>query len=429
MWDAKRIRAAEESIREETKLDDELRAIYANPLKNHVPLREAGEWLELRRRRARRRLLSRFRLGRQLRQDRSWFHHQPAGSDKREPIASNMFCGRFLLIWSRDKIVCWPRDGKRRVFCNATIRRHDLQDMKRTDLVDRVARFRMVPRDAEAEAARGGLERIAAAPDPSVCDPLSMSRWTLAMVLAWIRWRDIDMVRRQCEAYRSECRVWAVGQVPGHKDKKRFLKDRFPYRHGSFEEIARTTGVREHLGLGESVRQMRQALETAKITANAVLNGMPTTIPAQQIPYLHVTGPETTYDQEYLLGTEACADLAYRQVELDRDAVLSAWPALGAGIAELKVISGDDSSHSDSPSSAGAVQRGGLRRRGREKGDGPYVANDRLIVAEIERGVLAGIYKGPWDGALALDRKIQGSKANRTKRIVERYAEWVGDKP
>jgi len=59
----------------------------------------------------------------------------------------------------------------------------------RDKLIDAVMHGRMSPAQAEAEAARLGLEPLAPAPDAWKYHPLSEVWWTLPVTVAWIAWR------------------------------------------------------------------------------------------------------------------------------------------------------------------------------------------------------------------------------------------------
>jgi hypothetical protein len=66
----------------------------------------------------------------------------------------------------------------------------------------------MTPAEAEAEASRLGLPKLAKKPDPAEFDPMKEPSWTLIMALAWIMWRTPDAVRNHWDAYRVECEDW-----------------------------------------------------------------------------------------------------------------------------------------------------------------------------------------------------------------------------
>ncbi len=83
-----------------------------------------------------------------------------------------------------------------------------MQATKWDELIDNVQNGLMSPAEAEAEAARLGLDPMASTPDPSDFDPLQETLWTLPMAVAWISRRDVNAVRNAWEAYTRECQHW-----------------------------------------------------------------------------------------------------------------------------------------------------------------------------------------------------------------------------
>lgn len=61
---------------------------------------------------------------------------------------------------------------------------------------------------AEAEAAANGLEPFERTPDLPQFDPKLESRWSIVMALAWIAWRDFELVREQIPEFRAKCTHW-----------------------------------------------------------------------------------------------------------------------------------------------------------------------------------------------------------------------------
>lgn len=75
-------------------------------------------------------------------------------------------------------------------------------------LLHRARLGEITPDEAEKEAKRLGLEPFARLPRPSEFNPREKSRWSLAMVLAWIVWREFDEVRAWDNEYREACSAW-----------------------------------------------------------------------------------------------------------------------------------------------------------------------------------------------------------------------------
>src|SRR5690242_18078882 len=80
--------------------------------------------------------------------------------------------------------------------------------MGRDELIDEVKFGRLSPLEAEAEAARLGLEPLAPRPAPSQYNPLGEPWWTLPMTVAWIAWRNALEVLENYDPYLLECWHW-----------------------------------------------------------------------------------------------------------------------------------------------------------------------------------------------------------------------------
>src|SRR5262245_42596735 len=67
-------------------------------------------------------------------------------------------------------------------------------------------------KQAEATAAAYGLEPFARKPELPRFDPTLKSHWSITMVVAWIVWRDFELVRKQDPEFCSACFHW-VGRA------------------------------------------------------------------------------------------------------------------------------------------------------------------------------------------------------------------------
>ena len=67
-------------------------------------------------------------------------------------------------------------------------------------------------KQAEATAAAHGLEPFERKPELPQFDPKLKSHWSIMMVVAWIAWRDFELVRKQDPEFCSACLHW-VGRV------------------------------------------------------------------------------------------------------------------------------------------------------------------------------------------------------------------------
>jgi hypothetical protein len=71
-------------------------------------------------------------------------------------------------------------------------------------IISRLRRGKIAPAEAEAELKRRGLPALIQSPDPQHYDPRSKTFWTPLQALAWIAFRDIDVVRRVSKDYRAK---------------------------------------------------------------------------------------------------------------------------------------------------------------------------------------------------------------------------------
>lgn len=79
---------------------------------------------------------------------------------------------------------------------------------QRQDLIDRVEEGLMAPETAEQEALQLGLSPLARDADRSKFPVSSLPAWSPLMALAWILWRDYEIVTDFYDEYRAECLYW-----------------------------------------------------------------------------------------------------------------------------------------------------------------------------------------------------------------------------
>jgi hypothetical protein len=76
---------------------------------------------------------------------------------------------------------------------------------RRDDLIEQLFRGEISPNRAVTEAKQLGLPPLYGDADPSIFDPMGEMFWTPLMAVAWIAFRDVDLVRRSADEYRSTC--------------------------------------------------------------------------------------------------------------------------------------------------------------------------------------------------------------------------------
>jgi len=79
---------------------------------------------------------------------------------------------------------------------------------QRDQLVERAKRGEITGAQADAEAVRLGLGSLSSTPSSDAHRAEDEPHWTLAMVLAWIIYLDLDKVRDWSAPYRARCWLW-----------------------------------------------------------------------------------------------------------------------------------------------------------------------------------------------------------------------------
>jgi hypothetical protein len=145
---------------------------------------------------------------------------------------------------------------------------------RRDDLKAKVIAGAMKPSEAEAEAARLGLEAFEYRPDPRDYDPMREQFWTLPMVVAWIAYRTADAVRENWDEYRAECRHWrhvgqsgALGEV-GH-DLFHFDLTNLTCMQ-VYEELQQPADRNDQMSVAQAQQELWQALRNSAIEASGV---------------------------------------------------------------------------------------------------------------------------------------------------------------
>jgi hypothetical protein len=153
-----------------------------------------------------------------------------------------------------------------------------MEILSRDQLIDAVQYGRMTPDDAEAEAARLGLGKLATEPDKDALDAMRETWWTLPMAVAWITWRTADAVCKHWDAFRRQCWDWHFQQwksVPdGPIHSGHFLEQR---RHASLlllslsEQFDAANGnERPNLSMRDSRTELWDALGEGLLEATAI---------------------------------------------------------------------------------------------------------------------------------------------------------------
>ena len=93
-------------------------------------------------------------------------------------------------------------------------------DLLRDRLLMLAERGEITGKQAEAAAAAHGLEPFERKPELPRFDPKLKSHWSIMMAVAWIAWRDFELVREQDPEFCSACFHWVYRE---RKDRLRKL--------------------------------------------------------------------------------------------------------------------------------------------------------------------------------------------------------------
>lgn len=211
-------------------------------------------------------------------------------------------------------------------------------DEARDRLFDRVFRGELTPTLAEAEAERLSLTPLRPVPNVSDYNPSTKADWTLAMVVAWISSRNIDVVRDWWDEFRLEHWDWHYHEklripVNGGSESEQVtgyeLRQRRPASLLSlmlYEAVG--DGPSQHIvSVKDARRQLWEALADGKLIASAEKGsdgGAIVEIPTYEWSRLEING--TIHLSDELRFTNLVMSVAYRNVLLRRSQVMENWP-------------------------------------------------------------------------------------------------------
>jgi hypothetical protein len=205
----------------------------------------------------------------------------------------------------------------------------------RDDLFEEVKYGRMTSDQAEAEAARLGLDPLAAVPDPQKFDPMAEPWWTLPMTVAWIVWRDEQDVLENYDPYRLEWldwifRKWRVGpEGPVHKGH--FLEQRKPAtlsRLAISYYLDATQRRGNPVTFKEAEKSLWNALQDNQLQATGIPPDGEKRVPIPDFEWRDLKPYEER--ERDVVRYEAISRRGYNDVALRRQSVLSLWPHISA---------------------------------------------------------------------------------------------------
>jgi hypothetical protein len=214
----------------------------------------------------------------------------------------------------------------------------------RDDLIELVRYGNLKPGEAEAEAAANGWPPLAFEPPLPAFDPIQVTRWSIVMAIAWIAWRDIDVVRRQQSDFRAECthwlfRHWQEPSATGARFKKRsgwFLES---WNDTSTARLALLQAIRTaddnsptmQMPVREAEASLWRALSDGLVVAIALdPRGKPLDIPQRDWAYLKLF-EERNHDA--LKYNALDPEQPFTETKIPRDDILKLWPRVAPYLA------------------------------------------------------------------------------------------------
>jgi hypothetical protein len=197
-------------------------------------------------------------------------------------------------------------------------------------------------KQAEAAAIAHGLEPFERKPELLRFDPKLKSHWSIMMVVAWIAWRDFELVRKQDPGFCAECFHWKYREWKDFPDKKHaealkcggyFLEARPPPTVRGLtllDELLRGQVdfcSRAAMRVREALAALWRALSEDHLVAvgfNA--QGAVVEIPSRAWVYLRL---REEGGRDVLSYDAAGQPAPFTEVTLRRDDVLRLWPATG----------------------------------------------------------------------------------------------------
>ena len=223
-----------------------------------------------------------------------------------------------------------------------TIISNEYRPNQRKDVLRRAGVGELNPRQAEAEAKRLGLAPLSSKPDDSEFDPRKKSRWSLAMALAWIVWRDFEEVRLWDNEFRRKCwdwkpvsrplpetseegprslEVWVVAQSEPTNGVTFELWGYIPLSKGLLPVVEGHVSSR-------AKHEFWEALQDEKLVGEGVPAGGGTRRPILALEWQDLeAGDLTKFGGEKFNLRHERAGNVYDDITFRRDEILATWPA------------------------------------------------------------------------------------------------------
>jgi hypothetical protein len=213
-------------------------------------------------------------------------------------------------------------------------------DVLRDRLLEQTERGDITEKQAEEAAAARGLEPFARKPELPRFDPKLKSHWSIVMAVAWIAWRDSELVREQDPEFCSACFHWIYRKWKDPSDKTAesveragyFLETRPPptvSRLALLDVVSRVRGnvpSTAVMTIREAEAALWHASSEGRLIAEGInADGSVVEIPSREWAYLQWR-EEAGRD---VLRYETSRTEPFTAVTLRRSDLLRLWPVTG----------------------------------------------------------------------------------------------------
>jgi hypothetical protein len=214
-------------------------------------------------------------------------------------------------------------------------------DLLRDRLLVQAERGEITGEQAEEAAAAHGLEPFERKPELPRFDPKLKSHWSIVMAVAWIAWRDFELVREQDPEFCSACFHWIYREWKDSPDKtaepvKRggyFLETRLAPTVGRLallDELLRGRGNVPSTAvttIRKAVAALWQALSEDYLVALGVdAHGAVVEIPSREWAYLRLREER---ERDVLRYDAVSRPEPFTEVTLRQSDALRLWPVTG----------------------------------------------------------------------------------------------------
>jgi hypothetical protein len=237
--------------------------------------------------------------------------------------------GRYALLLTENEAAA-IREQARRMIAEGE-REHRLETQDR--ILDRARRGEITAREAEAEAERRGLGKLASCPPAEDFDPCKRPAWTLPMALAWIAWRSFDEVREWDSEYRDACLEWRTSTdgPEGRRLQRRDAATVWEFECMGYLRVSELEGGATERELDVDLPKRTKAALWAALRAGKGItaDGIPGGGPRRPIPAIQwedLESFERNGGRDALCFHHAPDRVAYERVRITQAQILARWP-------------------------------------------------------------------------------------------------------